>query len=109
MKRYRISGAGRIALIYFLVSVAYVYLSDFLIRAVVDDPDLLGWILSNKRIFFLAGSSALIYYLVWKNERNRDEDCSRAGCQGEGEDLKARRRRWSWRGNPLICKRRCRD
>jgi len=38
----------------------------------VDDPDLLGWILGNKIIFFLAVSSALIYYLVRKNERNRE-------------------------------------
>jgi two-component system cell cycle sensor histidine kinase PleC len=70
MKRHRISGAGRIALIYFIVSVVYVYLSDFLIKAVVGDPDLLKWLLSNKRLFFLAASSLLIYYLVRKNERS---------------------------------------
>ncbi len=72
MKERRISGAAKVALIYFLVSVAYIYMSDSILRALVEDPNLLTIMQTYKGMVFVALTSVLIYYLVWKSERESE-------------------------------------
>ncbi len=64
-----ISGAGKIALIYFMVSILYIFLSDRLARAVINDPNLLTLVQTYKGTAFVTLSSVLIYSLVRKSQK----------------------------------------
>ncbi len=72
MKKLVTSDAARVALIYFAVSIAYIYLSDRMARVLVADSDLLAMVQTYKGIAFVAISAALIYALIWKSQREND-------------------------------------
>ena len=72
MKRRGFSAAARVALIYFAVSIAYIYLSDRLVRALIEDPDLLTLVQTYKGVAFVTISAVLIYVLVWKSQRENE-------------------------------------
>ncbi|HYA31687.1 MAG TPA: ATP-binding protein [Thermodesulfovibrionales bacterium] len=73
MKTRAISGAAKVAIIYFLVSVLYIYFSDRLLKAVVEDADMLTLIQTYKGMIFVAFSSVLIYSLVRKSQRENEK------------------------------------
>jgi signal transduction histidine kinase len=72
MKTRPISDAARVALIYLLVSVLYIYLSDRLVRAVIQDANLLTLAQTYKGTIFVALSSVLIYALIRKDQREHE-------------------------------------
>ncbi|MCL4475566.1 MAG: ATP-binding protein [Nitrospirae bacterium] len=72
MKKHVISDALRVALIYFAVSIAYIYLSDRLVRALLEDPNLLTVVQTYKGIVFVAISSFLIYVLIGKSQKENE-------------------------------------
>lgn len=61
--------AARIALIYFVLSIAYIYFSDRFVRTFIEDPNLLTSVQTYKGIVFVALSSILIFYLIWESHR----------------------------------------
>ncbi len=73
MKMRAISGPVRIALIYFVVSIFYIFLSDRLVRAMIEDVNMLTLVQTYKGTVFVALSSVLIYYLVRKSQRENEK------------------------------------
>jgi len=67
-----ISNAARIALVYFLMSVVYIYFSDRVVKAFIEDPHLLTSLQTFKGAAFVALSSLLIYVLVIRRERENE-------------------------------------
>jgi signal transduction histidine kinase len=72
MKKNRISDAARVALIYFVVSIIYIYLSDRAVRALIDDPNFLTVAQTYKGIAFVALSAGLVYVLIWNSHREKE-------------------------------------
>jgi signal transduction histidine kinase len=72
MERRGFSAAARGALIYFAVSIIYIYFSDRLVRALVDDPNHLTLIQTYKGVTFVALSAVLIYVLMWRSQRQNE-------------------------------------
>jgi len=72
MKKNVLSVAARVALIYFSVSIVYIYLSDRLVRALIEDPNLLTVVQTYKGVGFVALSAVLIYVLIWKSQRENE-------------------------------------
>lgn len=72
MKKHVISDALRVALIYFAVSIAYIYLSDRLVRALIEDPNLLTLVQTYKGVAFVALSAVLIYVLIGKSQKENE-------------------------------------
>jgi len=72
MKKNMISDAARVALIYFAVSMAYIYLSDRVAGTLIADPNLLTVVQTYKGIAFVTISAVLIYGLIWKSQREND-------------------------------------
>ncbi len=68
-----ISGPVRIALIYFVVSIFYIFISDRLVRAMIGDVNVLTLVQTYKGTVFVALSSALIYSLVRKSQRENEK------------------------------------
>lgn len=73
MKKSTVSVAMRVALVYFLVSAVYIYLSDRIARAFVDDPGLLTTIQTYKGFAFIGLSSILIYVLIRSSQRRNEK------------------------------------
>lgn len=72
MERRGFSAAARGALIYFAVGITYIYFSDQLVRALVDDRNHLTLIQTYKGVSFVALSAVLIYVLMWKSQRQNE-------------------------------------
>ncbi len=70
MKARFTSAAGKVALTYLLAGVLYIYLSDRLVRALMTDADALTAVQSYKGVIFVSLSSVLIFYLVWRSQRD---------------------------------------
>lgn len=68
-----ISGAAKVALIYFMLSIVYIFISDRLARAVIEDASLLTLVQTYKGMVFVALSSVLIYSLVRKSHRENEQ------------------------------------
>jgi putative nucleotidyltransferase with HDIG domain len=64
MSRWRLSAAGRIVLIYLLVSVVWILVSDSVVSAVITDPDAERTAQSYKGIAFVLMTAAVIYALI---------------------------------------------
>lgn len=62
------SDALRIALIYLIIGLIYIYTSDRIV-GLLRDPDLITSLQTYKGIAFITVSSILIFYLVWKSHR----------------------------------------
>jgi len=72
MQMRPISSPLRIACIYFVVSVCYIYFSDRVVRAMADDANLLTLVQTYKGIIFVAVSAVLIYSLVRKSHSEHE-------------------------------------
>lgn len=64
MKKWKLGGALRITLLYFLFGCLWIFLSDAILARMVQDPATMTTIQNYKGWFFVALSAALIYYLV---------------------------------------------
>ena len=64
-----ISHAARIALVYLLASITYIYFSDRLVEVFIQDRALLTSVQTFKGLAFVALSSLLIYVFVIRQER----------------------------------------
>lgn len=71
-KRRLLSHAATIALVYFLTSIVYIYISDRLARVFIEDLTLLTSLQTFKGAVFVAFSSLLIYVLVIRKERENE-------------------------------------
>jgi len=71
-KRRLISHAARIAFVYFLASIMYIYFSDRLVEVFIQDLDLLTSVQTFKGVAFVALSSLLIYVFVIRKERENE-------------------------------------
>lgn len=71
-KRRLISHAARLALVYFLAGILYIYFSDRLVKVFIQDLDLLTSVQTLKGAAFVALSSILIYVVVSRKEREKE-------------------------------------
>lgn len=68
MKGEPFSVAFKIALIYFIIGITYIYLSDRIV-ALVKGPQMITSLQTYKGATFITVSSLLIFYLVWKSHK----------------------------------------
>jgi signal transduction histidine kinase len=64
-----VTEAFRIAFIYFVVSIVYIYFSDRILEVVLQTPHLITMVQTYKGTAFVAVSSTLVFYLAWKRHR----------------------------------------
>ncbi len=69
MKARLNSVAAKVALTYLLAGALYIYLSDRLVRSFMHDADALTTVQSYKGVIFVSLSSLLIFYLVWRSQK----------------------------------------
>ncbi len=65
MKRGLLAEAVKLSFIYFIISFAYIYLSDKLVK-LLRDPELVTAAQTYKGTAFVMVSSIVIFYLVWR-------------------------------------------
>ena len=90
MKKHVISDALRVALIYFAVSIAYIYLSDRIVRALLEDPNLLTLVQTYKGVAFVALSAVLIYVLIGKSQRENERVLRELDAKVRGRTVELR-------------------
>ncbi len=73
MKKSMIAVAVRFALIYFALSICYIYFSDRAVRALIADPNLLTLIQTYKGIAFVTVSAVLVCALIWRSQRENEQ------------------------------------
>lgn len=72
MKKKGISDAAKVALIYFAVSIVYIYFSDRIVRALAEDSNILTMVQTYKGVLFVGLSALLIYGLILKSGRENE-------------------------------------
>ncbi|MCL5023031.1 MAG: ATP-binding protein [Nitrospirae bacterium] len=66
------SVATRVALVYFLVSILYIYFSDRVLGAAIEDAKILVLVETYKGTGFVALTSLLIYSLIKKSQKENE-------------------------------------
>lgn len=73
MRNLKINSAMKVALVYFLFSVLWIGLSDYILLVIIKDAEIFRKISTIKGTFFVFASSLIIYLLVNREVKNVKE------------------------------------